>query len=397
MKKARKKVMELSEKYHLSVDPDAKIQDITVGMQQRVEILKMLYRDNDILIFDEPTAVLTPQEIDELMSIMKDLVSEGKSIIFITHKLNEIKAVADRCSVLRRGRYIGTVDVASTDKEALSEMMVGHKVQLTVEKKEATPGDVVLDVKNLVVKDKKQGHSKDVIKNVSIQVRKGEIVCIAGIDGNGQTELVEAVTGMTKADEGTITLNGKDVTKESIRYRNTHGMSHIPEDRHKHGLVLDYSLEDNLVLQDYFEPRFQNHGFIKHAEVEKYAKDLIEEYDIRSGQGVDTITRSMSGGNQQKAIIARELTKKHDLLVAVQPTRGLDVGAIEFIHKQIVKERDEGAAVLLVSLELEEVMNLSDRILVIYEGEIVGELNPKTTTIQELGLYMAGSKKGEQK
>ena len=397
MKKARKKVMELSEKYHLSVDPDAKIQDITVGMQQRVEILKMLYRDNDILIFDEPTAVLTPQEIDELMSIMKELVSEGKSIIFITHKLNEIKAVADRCSVLRRGRYIGTVDVASTDKEALSEMMVGHKVQLTVEKKEATPGDVVLDVKNLVVKDKKQGHSKDVIKKVSIQVRKGEIVCIAGIDGNGQTELVEAVTGMTKADEGTITLNGKDVTKESIRYRNTHGMSHIPEDRHKHGLVLDYSLEDNLVLQDYFEPRFQNHGFIKHAEVEKYAKDLIEEYDIRSGQGVDTITRSMSGGNQQKAIIARELTKKHDLLVAVQPTRGLDVGAIEFIHKQIVKERDEGAAVLLVSLELEEVMNLSDRILVIYEGEIVGELNPKTTTIQELGLYMAGSKKGEQK
>ncbi len=397
MKKARKKVMELSEKYHLSVDPDAKIQDITVGMQQRVEILKMLYRDNDILIFDEPTAVLTPQEIDELMSIMKELVSEGKSIIFITHKLNEIKAVADRCSVLRRGRYIGTVDVASTDKEALSEMMVGHKVQLTVEKKEATPGDVVLDVKNLVVKDKKQGHSKDVIKNVSIQVRKGEIVCIAGIDGNGQTELVEAVTGMIKADEGTLTLNGKDVTKESIRYRNTHGMSHIPEDRHKHGLVLDYSLEDNLVLQDYFEPRFQNHGFIKHAEVEKYAKDLIEEYDIRSGQGVDTITRSMSGGNQQKAIIARELTKKHDLLVAVQPTRGLDVGAIEFIHKQIVKERDEGAAVLLVSLELEEVMNLSDRILVIYEGEIVGELNPKTTTIQELGLYMAGSKKGEQK
>lgn len=397
MKKARKKVMELSEKYHLSVDPDAKIQDITVGMQQRVEILKMLYRDNDILIFDEPTAVLTPQEIDELMSIMKELVSEGKSIIFITHKLNEIKAVADRCSVLRRGRYIGTVDVASTDKEALSEMMVGHKVQLTVEKKEATPGDVVLDVQNLVVKDKKQGHSKDVIKNVSIQVRKGEIVCIAGIDGNGQTELVEAVTGMIKADEGSITLNGKDVTKESIRYRNTHGMSHIPEDRHKHGLVLDYSLEDNLVLQDYFEPRFQNHGFIKHAEVEKYAKDLIEEYDIRSGQGVDTITRSMSGGNQQKAIIARELTKKHDLLVAVQPTRGLDVGAIEFIHKQIVKERDEGAAVLLVSLELEEVMNLSDRILVIYEGEIVGELNPKTTTIQELGLYMAGSKKGEQK
>ena len=397
MKKARKKVMELSEKYHLSVDPDAKIQDITVGMQQRVEILKMLYRDNDILIFDEPTAVLTPQEIDELMSIMKDLVSEGKSIIFITHKLNEIKAVADRCSVLRRGKYIGTVDVASTDKEALSEMMVGHKVQLTVDKKEAVPGEVVLDVENLVVKDQKQGHGKDIIKNVTMQVRKGEIVCIAGIDGNGQTELVEAITGMTKIDSGTVTLDGKDITKESIRYRNTHGMSHIPEDRHKHGLVLDYSLEDNLVLQDYFEPRFQNHGFIKKDAVESYANELIEKYDIRSGQGADTITRSMSGGNQQKAIIARELTKEHDLLVAVQPTRGLDVGAIEFIHKQIVKERDEGAAVLLVSLELEEVMNLSDRILVIYEGEIVGELDPKTTTIQELGLYMAGSKKGEQK
>lgn len=393
MKKARKKVMELSEKYHLSVDPDAKIQDITVGMQQRVEILKMLYRDNDILIFDEPTAVLTPQEIDELMSIMKELVSEGKSIIFITHKLNEIKAVADRCSVLRRGRYIGTVDVASTDKEALSEMMVGHKVQLTVEKKEATPGDVVLDVKNLVVKDKKQGHSKDVIKKVSIQARKGEIVCIAGIDGNGQTELVEAVTGMIKADEGTITLNGKDVTKESIRYRNTHGMSHIPEDRHKHGLVLDYSLEDNLVLQDYFEPRFQNHGFIKHAEVEKYAKDLIEEYDIRSGQGVDTITRSMSGGNQQKAIIAREIDKDPELLVAVQPTRGLDVGAIEYIHKQLVAQRDKGKAVLLVSLELDEVMDVSDRILVMYEGEIVGELDPKKVTVEELGLYMAGAKR----
>lgn len=397
MKKARKKVMELSEKYHLAVDPDAKIQDITVGMQQRVEILKMLYRDNDILIFDEPTAVLTPQEIDELMAIMKELVKEGKSIIFITHKLNEIKAVADRCSVLRRGKYIGTVDVAEADKEYLSEMMVGHKVQLTVDKKPSVPGDVILDVKNLTVRDKKQGHNKDIIKNVSLQARKGEIVCIAGIDGNGQTELVEAITGMTKTDEGTITLNGKDITKESIRYRNTHGMSHIPEDRHKHGLVLDYSLEDNLVLQDYFEPQFQNHGFIKTDAVEKYAEELIGKYDIRSGQGAATITRSMSGGNQQKAIIARELTKKHDLLVAVQPTRGLDVGAIEFIHKQIVKERDEGAAVLLVSLELEEVMNLSDRILVIYEGEIVGELDPKKTTIQELGLYMAGSKKGEQK
>lgn len=395
MKQARKKVVELSEKYHLAVDPDALISDITVGMQQRVEILKMLYRDNEILIFDEPTAVLTPQEIDELMSIMKNLVKEGKSIIFITHKLNEIKAVADRCSVLRRGKYIGTVDVKDTDKEKLSEMMVGHKVQLTVDKEEAKPADVVLDVQNLVVKGKKNG--KDVIQNISLQVRKGEIVCIAGIDGNGQTELVEAITGMSKIDSGSVTLNGEDITKKSIRYRNTHGMSHIPEDRHKHGLVLDYSLEDNLVLQNYFEPEFQNHGFIKKNSITQYAEKLIEKFDIRSGQGAVTTARSMSGGNQQKAIIARELTKSHDLLVAVQPTRGLDVGAIEFIHKQIVKERDEGAAVLLVSLELEEVMNLSDRILVIYEGEIVGELNPKETTVQELGLYMAGSKKGAQK
>lgn len=397
MKKARKKVVELSQKYHLSVDPDAEIQDITVGMQQRVEILKMLYRDNDILIFDEPTAVLTPQEIDELMNIMRELVKEGKSIIFITHKLNEIKAVADRCSVLRRGKYIGTVDVADTDKEALSEMMVGHKVSLTVDKQEAKPTDVVLEVKNLVVKDKKQGHTKDIIKNISFQVRKGEIVCIAGIDGNGQTELVEAVTGMTKADEGTISVKGEDVTKKSIRYRNTHGMSHIPEDRHKHGLVLDYSLEENLVLQDYFEPRFQNHGFIRQNEVTAYAEELIEKYDIRSGQGAVTKVRSMSGGNQQKAIIAREISKNPEVLVAVQPTRGLDVGAIEFIHKQIVAERDAGAGVLLVSLELEEVMNLSDRILVIYEGELVADLNPKETTVQELGLYMAGSKRKEVK
>lgn len=395
MKAARKKVMELSERYHLAVDPDAQIQDITVGMQQRVEILKMLYRDNDILIFDEPTAVLTPQEIDELMNIMKELISEGKSIIFITHKLNEIKAVADRCSVLRRGKYIGTVEVAETDKQALSEMMVGHKVNLTIDKDEAKPGDVVLEAEGLTVKDKKQGHTKDIVKNVSFKVRTGEIVCIAGIDGNGQTELVEAVTGMIRADEGSIRIKGEDVTKKAIRYRNTHGMSHIPEDRHKHGLVLDYSLEENLVLQDYFEKRFQNHGFIRKDAVNAYANELIEKFDIRSGQGAVTKARSMSGGNQQKAIIARELSKKPEILVAVQPTRGLDVGAIEFIHSQIVKERDAGAGVLLVSLELDEVMNLSDRILVLYEGEIVADLDPKETTVQELGLYMAGSKKQE--
>lgn len=395
MKKARAKVMELSERYHLSVNPDAQIQDITVGMQQRVEILKMLYRNNDILIFDEPTAVLTPQEIDELMHIMRELVKEGKSIIFITHKLNEIKAVADRCSVLRRGRCIGTVSVSGTDKETLSEMMVGHKVNLTVDKETAKPSDVVLAVRNLVVRNKAQGHTKDTVKHVSFDVRKGEIVCIAGIDGNGQTELVEAVTGMIKADEGSIAVKGEDVTRKTIRYRNTHGMSHIPEDRHKHGLILDYSLEENLVLQDYFEPRFQKHGFIRRDAVSAYAGGLIDQFDIRSGQGAITKVRSMSGGNQQKAIIARELTKKPDILVAVQPTRGLDVGAIEFIHKQIISQRDAGAGVLLVSLELDEVMNLSDRILVIYEGELVADLKPEEITVKELGLYMAGSKKGE--
>lgn len=395
MKAAREKVVALSEKYNLFVDPDALISDITVGMQQRVEILKMLYRDNEILIFDEPTAVLTPQEIDELMNIMGDLTSEGKSIIFITHKLNEIKAVADRCSVLRRGKYIGTVEVADTDKATMSEMMVGRKVNLTIDKKELNPGNIVLDVEGITVKAKKEGHTKNIVNNVTFHVRKGEIVCIAGIDGNGQSELIQAITGISGMDEGKILLNGEDITKKSIRYKNTHGMSHIPEDRHKHGLVLDYSLGENLVLQQYFTPEFQNRGFLKFNKIEEFANKLIEKFDIRSGQGSITSARSMSGGNQQKAIIAREIDKNPDILVAVQPTRGLDVGAIEFIHKQIVDQRDHGKAVLLISLELDEVMNLSDRILVIFEGEIVADLDPKKVTIQELGLYMAGSKKEE--
>ena len=395
MADARKKVVELSEKYNLLVDPDAIISDITVGMQQRGEILKMLYRDNDILIFDEPTAVLTPQEIDELMRIMKDLTAEGKSILFITHKLNEIKQVADRCTVLRRGKYIGTVDVADTDKEQMSEMMVGRKVNLTVEKSEAKPGEVVMEVKDLCVKSVREGHTKNVVDHVNFQVRKGEIVCIAGIDGNGQTELVHAITGIGNMSEGQILINGEDVTKKPIRYKNTHGMSHIPEDRHKHGLVLDYNLAYNLVLQQYFEPRFSKGGFLKKKEINEYADLLIEKYDIRSGQGKETITRSMSGGNQQKAIVAREIMKNPDILLAVQPTRGLDVGAIEYIHNQLVAQRDSGSAILLVSLELDEVMNLSDRILVIYEGAIVADLDPKQVTVQELGLYMAGSKRKE--
>ncbi|MEG2499737.1 MAG: ABC transporter ATP-binding protein [Oscillospiraceae bacterium] len=392
MDKARERVMELSDRYGLMIDPDALIMNITVGMQQRVEILKMLYRENEILIFDEPTAVLTPQEIEELMKIMKELTSEGKSILFITHKLNEIKAVADRCTVLRKGKYIGTVDVAETSKEEMSEMMVGRKVNLQVEKADREPGDVIFKTKNLCVKNKATG--KFVVNNVSLDVRAGEIVCVAGIDGNGQSELVYALTGIVVPDSGTVELKGKDITHESIRNRNTGGIGHIPEDRHKHGLVLDYNLGYNLVLQSYFTPRFCKNGFLKYDAIYEYAEGLIEKFDIRSGQGVKTITRSMSGGNQQKAIVAREIDRNPELLIAVQPTRGLDVGAIEYIHKKLVQERDEGKGILLVSLELDEVMNVSDRILVIYEGEIVANLNPKTVTIQDLGLYMAGSKRG---
>ncbi len=394
-KQARAHVLELSKSYGLNIDPDALVENITVGMQQRTEILKMLYRNNDILIFDEPTAVLTPQEIDELMDIMKGLAKEGKSILFITHKLNEIMAVADRCSVLRKGKYIGTVDIKDTTKEELSNMMVGRDVKFVVDKDPAKTSDTVLAVRNLTVKNKM--NKKNVVNNVSFEVKRGEIVCVAGIDGNGQTELVHAITGLEKLDKGTIELAGEDVTKKSIRYKNTHGLSHVPEDRHKHGLVLDYSVEQNMVLQRYFEPEFQNHGFIKFKEVREYTDKLIEQYDVRSGQGATTISRSMSGGNQQKAIVAREFDREHSLLIAVQPTRGLDVGAIEYIHNQIVKSRDNGVGVLLVSLELDEVMNLSDRILVMYEGEIVGELDPKTTNVQELGLYMAGAKKMQKK
>ena len=388
---ARKKVVALSEKYGLRVDPDALISDISVGMQQRVEILKMLYRDNEILIFDEPTAVLTPQEIDELMEIMRGFKKEGKSILFITHKLNEIMAVADRCTVLRKGKYMGTVDIKDTTKEELSRMMVGRDVQLQVDKKPAHPGDVVLDVEGVTIHNDQR--KKDSVKDVTFQVHAGEIVCLAGIEGNGQTELVYGLTGLEKLSGGKITLDGKDITRESIRQRSKDGMSHIPEDRHKHGLVLDYSLENNMVLQRYWQPEFQKGGFIQSDKVREYSDKLIAQYDVRSGQGSSTIMRSMSGGNQQKAIIAREIDKDPKLLVAVQPTRGLDVGAIEYIHRQIVAERDKGKAVLLVSLELDEVMNLSDRILVMYEGEIVGEFDPKTTTVQELGLYMAGARK----
>ncbi len=390
-KEARKKVQELSDRYKLHVDLDAKVEDITVGMQQRTEILKMLYRDNEILIFDEPTAVLTPQEIDELMKIMRGLANEGKSILFITHKLNEIMAVADRCTVLRKGKYVGTVNISDTDKQELSNMMVGRPVQLQVEKGEAHPGEVILDVKGLTVPSKL--HKNNAVKNVSFSVHAGEIVCIAGIDGNGQTELVYGLTGLEKASAGTITLCGQDISKGSVHRRSQAGMSHIPEDRHKHGLVLDDTLENNIVLQRFREDRFQTMGFVNRPAVREYAEKIIEQYDVRSGQGAVTMARSMSGGNQQKAIIGREIDRENPLLIAVQPTRGLDVGAIEYIHAQLVAQRDAGKAVLLVSLEMDEVMNLSDRILVMYEGEIVGELDPKTTTVSEMGLYISGAKR----
>jgi len=390
---AREKIIELSERYNLRIDPDSLIEDISVGMQQRVEILKMLYRDAEILIFDEPTAVLTPQEITELMHIMKGLIKEGKSIILITHKLKEIKQVADRCSVLRKGKYIGTVDVKDTSTKKMAEMMVGRPVSFEVNKEEAEPTDVVLEVKNITVEDPLSHKLR--VSDASFSVRKGEILCIAGIEGNGQTQLIEAITGLKKC-KGNILLNGEDITTTSIRQRNTMGISHIPEDRHKHGLVLDYSLEYNLVLQEYFTPKFQKFGFLNHKAIRENAEKMIQKYDIRSGQGSITSARSMSGGNQQKAIIAREVSRDTDLIIAVQPTRGLDFGEIEFVNEQLITMRDSGKAVLLISLELDEVMNLSDRIIVMYEGELVGEFDPSLTTETELGLYMAGSNRSEE-
>jgi len=393
MDEARKKVEKLSDRYKLKIDPDAYISDITVGMQQRVEILKMLYRDNDILIFDEPTAVLTQQEIEELMKIMRELTEEGKSIIFITHKLNEIKEAADRCTVLRKGKYIGTVDVKTTSKEQMSEMMVGRKVSFIIEKSDVKNLSPVLEVKNMTITNKFT--KKSVVKNVSFDVKKGEILCIAGIDGNGQSELVQGITGLMAINSGHIFLNGKDITKKSIRHKCIEGIAHIPEDRQRYGLVLDYSLKENAVLQTYYQTRFQKNGVIKFEAVRNYAKKLISQYDIRSSQGEDSIVRGMSGGNQQKLIVAREIDRNPEIVIAVQPTRGLDVGAIEYIHNQLLSQREDGKAVLLVSFDLDEVMNVSDRILVMFEGEIVGDLNPKNTTVQELGLYMSGSKRSD--
>ncbi|WP_370832254.1 ABC transporter ATP-binding protein [Clostridium sp.] len=392
IKKAAKKIEDLSKQYGLNVDPYAKIEDISVGMQQRVEILKMLYRNANVLIFDEPTAVLTPSEIDELISIMKNMTKEGKSIILITHKLREIKEAANRCTVIRRGKYIGTVDVKDATEADMAKMMVGREVSFKVEKVEAKPKDVVVKIENLSVNNNKKVLG---LKNFSLDIRAGEIVGIAGVEGNGQTELVEALTGMRNIESGNIIFKGKNIVKESIRQRIDDGMAHIPEDRHKRGLILDYTMEDNMVLKAYRNKPFSKNGLINRAKISEYAQKIIETFDVRSGEGGKSIARSLSGGNQQKGVIGREIESDPDFLIAVQPTRGLDVGSIEYIHKRLVEQRDLGKAVLLVSLELDEVLNVSDRIAVVNNGELIGIVNANETNENEVGLMMAGIKKGE--
>ncbi|RAL26485.1 ABC transporter ATP-binding protein [Thermoflavimicrobium daqui] len=390
-KKAEKEIQQLSDQYGLKVDPRAKASEISVGMQQRVEILKTLYRGADILIFDEPTAVLTPQEIEELIEIMRNLIKEGKTIIFITHKLKEIMSVCDRVTVIRRGKVIDTVNVADTDENELAALMVGREVSFEVNKEEAKPGEKVLEVKSLVVEDHRGIH---VVDGLELEVRAGEVVGIAGVDGNGQSELIEAITGLMPVKDGLIQLNGKKINILGTRKIIEAGVGHIPEDRHKRGLVLDFSISENMVLQTYYKPPFSKGLIMQYREVDKYATRLIEEYDVRT-PSQQTLARSLSGGNQQKAIIAREIDRNPNLLIAAQPTRGLDVGAIEFIHQRIIEHRDKGKAVLLVSFELDEILKLSDRIAVIYEGKIIGWVDPKTTTEEELGLLMAGRSKKE--
>jgi simple sugar transport system ATP-binding protein len=390
---ARGRVVSLSNQFGLPINPDSVISDITVGMQQRTEILKMLYRENNILIFDEPTAVLLPQEIDALIDIIKGLAREGKTILFISHKLEEIKRVADRCTVLRRGKTVGTVEVPHTNSEEMAEMMVGRKVLLTVDKGSAPheTGKPILSVRNLTVYDRTLGKNK--VNNISFDVHSGEITCIAGVDGNGQSELVAAITGLIKS-AGHIELNGKDIGGRNVRYRNVHGLSHIPEDRQRHGLVMEYTMADNMVMQQYFEKEFGSRGILRFPAIRRHAEELIKKYDIRSSAGADSLAGGLSGGNQQKVILARELERPHNLVIAVQPTRGLDVGAIESVYRYLVIQRNAGKAVLLVSLELDEVMGLSDRIMVIHNGELVADnLDPKNLSLKELGLYMAGSKK----
>ena len=389
IKKASRKIKEISERYGLQIEPDMVIEDITVGMQQRVEILKMLYRDADILIFDEPTAVLTPQEIDELIEIMKNLAKEGKSIILITHKLDEIKRTAKRCTVIRRGKFIGEVDVATTSAQEMAAMMVGRPVSFVVEKEKREPGEVMLEVKDLNVRNNKGVFG---VKDFSLAIRSGEIVGIAGVDGNGQTELVEAITGLRKIESGSVLFKGEDITSLSIKDRNDRGLGHIPEDRQKRGLVLGAPLTTNMVIKDFDRPPFSRKGLLDQESIREYSASIVKEFDVRSGEGIDSLAGKLSGGNQQKAIIGREVTKDPDVLIAVQPTRGLDVGAIEFIHKALVTQRDKGKAVLLVSFELDEIFNLSDRIAVINAGRLVDIVKTEDTDVHKVGLMMAGIK-----
>ncbi|KIQ93586.1 Galactose/methyl galactoside import ATP-binding protein MglA [Anoxybacillus thermarum] len=391
IERAEKEVRELSERYGLAVDPKAKIADISVGMQQRVEILKTLYRGADILIFDEPTAVLTPQEIQELIQIMKALVREGKSIILITHKLKEIMEVCDRVTVIRRGKGIGTLNVSETNPNELAALMVGREVHFKTEKQPPKVGKPVLEIEDLVVKDSRGITAVD---HLHLTVHAGEIVGIAGVDGNGQTELIEAITGLMKSESGSIRLNGKEIRNLTPRQITETGVGHIPQDRHKHGLVLDFPIGENMVLQTYYKEPYSKRGILNFKAIYDKARQLIQEFDVRTPDEY-TKARALSGGNQQKAIIGREVDRDPDLLIAAQPTRGLDVGAIEFIHKRLIEQRDKGKAVLLVSFELDEIMNVSDRIAVIYEGKIVAIVDPKETTEQELGLLMAGSKRKE--
>ncbi|MBP2097617.1 simple sugar transport system ATP-binding protein [Enterococcus rivorum] len=386
-KEATKTITELSKKYGLDVKVDAKVVDITIGMQQRVEILKTLYRGADILIFDEPTAVLTPQEIDELIVIMKTLTKEGKSIILITHKLDEIKAVADHCTVIRRGKSIDTVAVADVSQQELADMMVGRAVSFKTDKKAAEPKEVILEVNELYVKENR---GLDAVKNLSLTVRAGEVVGIAGIDGNGQSELIQALTGLTKIEKGSIKLNGEEISNKKPRQITESKVGHVPEDRHKYGLILPLSVAENIGLQTYYKKPLSKHGFLNYEIINQHARELIEEFDVRT---VDELVpvKSLSGGNQQKAIIAREIDRNPDLLIVAQPTRGLDVGAIEYIHKRLIDQRDCGKAVLLISFELDEILNVSDRIAVMHDGQIAGVVKPEETTQQELGLLMAGA------
>ena len=392
--RATREILELSERYGLAVDPSAKVADISVGAQQRVEILKTLYRGADILIFDEPTAVLTPSEIDELMAIMKNLVKEGKSIILITHKLDEIRAVSDRVTVIRRGKSIETVEIAGATNADLAEMMVGRSVSFKTVKQAPQPKEVVLSIKDLVVNENR---GIPAVKNLSLDVRAGEIVGIAGIDGNGQSELIQAITGLRKIESGSVELKGQSIVGLHPRQITELSVGHVPEDRHRDGLVLEMMISENIALQTYYKEPLSKKGILNYTNIIDYAKKLMQEFDVRAASEIVPAS-ALSGGNQQKAIIAREIDRNPDLLIVSQPTRGLDVGAIEYIHKRLIQERDNGKAVLVVSFELDEILNVSDRIAVIHDGKIQGIVTPETTNKQELGVLMAGGEleKGEE-